>query len=362
MPRVFVNTPASQTRDTPMNDRAVEPAVHHSIPHYAKMEMKRTLNALKTGQISATLYLFRKAGLRCTCDDKTPLLTTEGQLTQPSIMQTLFTGETASKPKFTTNDLDMNNNIEYDLDDPNDEVDLALNPLIVGYDANACGCCYGSGYVGGFNISRHFFASLAVPSYVVSLGNVVIDSSTSPHSFAPQSSTSYVQFRLTIPKNSKFITFRLMNNTDVVPYTQYEVQYESSTNNWVSTKDLTPLNIGQPVDIRIVGNKVFTHFEILFSLNEAPIYVDFPQLQASDLEKNLQGDSLETEMNLGPDAIGFTKYSLIYDHKYNRLWQCSAFTPHLSGIDRRELVFLDAQVRLVQPQELNATVMRGPYP
>jgi hypothetical protein len=362
MPRVFTNTPASQTRDTPMNDRAVKPAVHHSIPHYAQMEKKRTLNALEAGQISATLYFFRKAGVKCTCNDKTPLLTSEGQLTQPSITQMLFTGATASKPKFTTDDLDLDNNLQIDLDDPNDDIDMELRPLLVGYDANACGCCYGSGYIGGFDIARHFFTSLATPSYIVAKNKMVIDSSTSPHSFVPDDDTAYVQFRLVIPQGSTFVTFRLMDNTDVIAYPDYEVQYQNGNSNWVSTIDLSPLNIGQPVDIRIMTDKTFTHFELLFSLNQAPIYIDFPQLQSSDLEKNLQGDVLETEMYLGPDAVGITKYSVLYDHKYKRLWELHMMTPHLSGTDRRETVFIDATARLIQPQELKALVLRGPQP
>lgn len=357
MPRQLINTRRTLTHDSPMNDRAVKPAVD-SILHYAQMEKKRTLNALEAGQIQGILYNFKEAGLKCTCTTKTTVLSESGDLEAPNIYDYLLTGSTTTKPNFVADDMNLATDSGIDLDDPNDCIDTLTLSGNVGYDANSCACCYGSGYIGGFTISRHFYHTFAVPTKHV-LSGVTIDTSVSPHAFAPEDEQSYVEFSLTVPKDSKFLTFRLMDNDTVVPYANYTVLYQAENLSWVPATDLSALAVGRPVLIRVQTEYVFTHFDVLFRTSDRPIFIDFPQLRGGDLERHLQGTFLETEMNLGPDAVGLTKYSVIYDFKYRRFWQVANLTSHLSGEDRNQVVFLDAEVRLVQDHEILAVVPIG---
>lgn len=149
-----------------------------------------------------------------------------------------------------------------------------------GYTDVACGCCFGTGFVGGytpFNADRQVFA--------VNDRNVTLLNSEIDGLILPWTATG-TEFYVTavLPRGANGVdAIRVWNNDAIVPAV-IEVDGQVISN----PRQLMNLCDGKPHVIHVVFSEdsTWTHFEMQFNLTNESAYFEFPKLRkGSDLSR-----------------------------------------------------------------------------
>ena len=149
-----------------------------------------------------------------------------------------------------------------------------------GYTDVACGCCFGTGFVGGytpFNANRQVFA---VNDRDVTLGVSDIDGLILP--WTATGTEFYVKAVLPLGANG-VDAMRVWNNDVIVP-AAFEIDGTQVTN----PRQAMQFCDGKPHVIRVSFNEesTWTHCELQFNLTNESAYFEFPKLRkGSDLSR-----------------------------------------------------------------------------
>lgn len=374
--------PRTRARNSPIVESASKARVF-----FSSRSRHETDNAIKASGITARVYLSKRAGVKCTCFGKeTTVLDLDGNLPD-AVLEGLFSPDTAPiapKPEPTKDetydDLDGNNTFSM-VDDTPEVISIdsdgvaTTEPVTVNADgfsvdqddfieyleddmgftsesANRCGVCFGIGWVGGYSLFRGNRQVLAVGTENSMTGSTYINKDVSPHKFSAEGLDEVtVAFQMTVPYGAKIISYKLVNNTDIIPEEDYSAFVVDRVENPVMTMDT--LATGRPILLRIKSNEEFTHLELSYNTQGVNIPVDIEQLSTGAFSKSFSDSDVEGTMHIHSDVQQLTKHSILKDSKYGRMWYVKNVTPHQQNTTS-EVITWSADVRLIQPHEIFA--------
>ena len=317
----------------PQNTRLTQVAKQHEF--YAKIQQQYVQNALSASGIYCVIFKLVSGGKRCTCSGHASLLDNNGDLTASGLLsitqsiQNLY-GDT-KRVSFKANDMniDLLSDTGEVFEDYADEPVQPEDLLEYGsFNQDYCSICYGSGYIGGYQLQPGFRLVLDTQSVVNT--DHTLDTSNNPMFYH---SGTYADFEALIPLHSK-LQVRLFNNdTEVLNFTFKEIPNGTQGILTIETKE------------------AFTHIE----LSELRGYIpcDFAQLPET-FGEDLLGAGTTATFIVG-HTTSVTKNSLLIESKFGRMWQVQNVNSFYdnSGI----LIQYELEARLVAQHELYKNLM-----
>lgn len=319
----------NHTSMTPLNERLRRTRVDKQHEFYAGVERRYMENTLAASGIKGTVYLYLKQGIRCTCSQQSSLLNANGELETTSVERVIqgVYGPT-TRVAFDANDLDFNEEVD-NPDFPQDveptEFDLVD---LTGFDTARCACCFGSGYVGGFELTNGF--RLVLDTQAEHDTDHTLITSENPNAF---SGGTYCDWpcELSAFPGQRLAGIRLWNKDVLISESDYSYTLPA---------------FGIPGTFHVETNQTFTHAEIQLSFG--PLDIDITQVD-SVLYPELNGTNGTPQVYLPPN-VPITKFSVIRDWKYGRAWQVTNVQMHYNN--HGKAVFWQCDCRLVQQHEL----------
>lgn len=324
----------------PQNTRLNPTNVARQHEFIARRQQLYVQNALNASGIYCVIFKLVTGGKRCTCSGRVSLLDNNGDLTEQGLLsisksvQNLY-GDT-KRVSFKANDMNLDlvlngddiidNPIHEDYaDEPPTEVDL----LEYGsFNQDYCAVCYGSGYVGGYQLQPGFRLVLDTQSVINT--DHILDTANQP---AFYHSGTIAQFEAIIPKHNH-LQVRLFNNdTEIRGFKFSEIPN------------------GVKGQFTIETTESFTHLE----LSELTGYIptDFAQLP-EDFGADMLGVGSTATFILG-HTTSINKNSLLIESKFGRMWQITNVNPFYDNSGC--LIQYEAEARLVAQHELYKYLM-----
>lgn len=284
------------------NTKAVPVAIDR-IKTVAPIVQERYHNAFEVNGFPCVIYNKMYTGLKCSCtlgkelSPVIPLLDEKGNAAADHI-QSMLTGSNFSIEDYGTRPNQENSNKPFVIDSnntkkksfqPEHEID---NPLATDIEADInasfleleadrattgkCGICFGTGFVGGYNVHNGMRLVLSSVNDHTAYGYTV-DQTVTPHSFTQDSPDGYVDFIVTLPFGaSRLDALNIWNNQTVVSdVTAYIGPSETGLVPLTKTS-LLSFCTGVPVLIRISGCTEFTHLEVQLNLTGETTYLEYP--------------------------------------------------------------------------------------
>jgi hypothetical protein len=218
-----------------------------------------------------------------------------------------------------------------DLDDLMGDFDIGS----IGYSDVSCPICFGSGYVGGFSMTRGF-RRVIIPSEMTTASTLDLPS------FALLPGTHTVP--LTLPLGAtKLDVFRAFNGTDVVPVI-FKIDGQPM-------KGKNPLKFcdGRPHILTIESTYPLTHVEIQFATSDESLYFEIPRIsRSSDLSFLEQQEPFQ--IIVSPDVPVLKSLDVISESQRGKLLIVQ--TVNEWNTRSRNMLGHEITVRVAQPQEL----------
>lgn len=293
--------------------------------------------ALLASGYTGLIFVAKNSGIECTCAKTTSLLTEDGGLKPTSIdriTQNLY--NSPERITFHATDIEPAklDPEEWDEEPLDGEVDLTT---YTGFFQTRCGCCYGTGFVGGFDLIDGYHNCFQTPLET----DFTAQLSVNPNRY---SGGTYATFLICIPvinRETHVFGLRLWNKDETIDPKHF------------SYNDLKG---GFEEILEIKTQHDFTHVEIQITpITASPI--NFPQVPEEFL-LDARGDKQNTTFYL-PSGVALTRFSLIREFRYNRVWQVVQVIPHYDTIDnRKHLIYQSAECRLAMQEELINSIPR----
>ncbi len=360
------------------NTKAVPVAIDR-IKTVAPIVQERYHNAFQVNGFPCVVYNKMYTGVKCSCtlgresSPVLPLLDDKGNAAPDHIQSMLMDSgfgiedygirpnqERAGKV-FT---VDSNNTKkksfqpDVDLGNPlSTEVEADLNSSFLELEPDRattgkCGICFGTGFVGGFNVHNGMRLVFSSVSEHNAFGYTV-DQMVTPHSFSQNDPSGYVDFRVTLPFGAtRLDALNFWNNQTLLSGVTAQIGQ--------TTTGLVPLDkasllahcIGTPVVIRISGCAQFTHVEIQFNLTGETTYLEYPHFtKTGDL--NVLDAVGNVQILVSPKVYNVQPWDIIvdlHDRSSPRYWRVLDNTDFK---DRNANVHgWEVNARLVQPYEI----------
>lgn len=375
----------------PKNRRSPERA-ERTLERVAQVAQQQYVNAIYVNGVPCFIYPRLEAGRACTCrsSTQTPMMDEAGHLTQDA-MQTLLLGSDVmmreagerspverpdGKERFNFHELET-----FKLDgQPQTSDPLAdlVEPYVIGDEdpsesdsarsiiqeqrglsseyggRNSCGVCYGTNYIGGFDLygGQRIVMDTTHPGVDGYLYHV--DTQKAPNAWVSDGRGAYVDFPLVLPRSvSVAHALRVFDNNKVINDHNYSLEIKPQGGAFVplSRWVLVDHCLGLPAVLRIkstVDDFRFTHIEIqLFFLSDPP-RVDFPKLDKNPYIAIFDGLT-GSQLIIPPTVSNIPYLSIICDGTYGKAWSLtsiSEFNDHRQNIHGWE-----ALGRLVQDYE-----------
>lgn len=217
--------------------------------------------------------------------------------------------------------------------DPDDDArQKQIMPRLYGGEKTRCGICFGSGFVGGYQLHGGQRIVLdASQTYETSLENCEVDATTSPSSFViERTGNKWVEWQLAVPTYfEKVLAINVYDNVE--PAVGRIIEAHTGNGVWteLSTSFLESLRgIATILHVRVrpvtsaptfTNQLRFTHVELLYQLT-ATLKVDLPSLPKSvDFE---QFDVLQTLSGVEfPASIpNLDREAVFVEDKYRQAW------------------------------------------
>lgn len=360
------------------NTKAVPVAIDR-IKTVAPIVQERYHNAFEVNGFPCVVYNKMYAGLKCSCtlgreeSPVLPLLDDNGNAA-PDHIQSILMGsdfgiedygirpnqEKEGKPFV----IDSNNTKkktfqpDHQLDNPlSTDVEANLNSTFLELEADRastgkCGICFGTGFVGGFNVHNGMRLVVSSVSEHTAFGYTV-DQMVTPHSFSQDDPSGYVDFLVTLPFGAtRLDALNIWNNQTNLT--------EVNAFIGLSTTGLVPLDktsllahcTGTPVVIRVSGCVQFTHVEIQFNLTNETTYLEYPHFtKTGDL--NVLDAVSNVQILVSPKVYQVQPWDIIvdlHDRSAPRYWRVMDNTDFK---DRNANVHgWEVNARLVQAYEI----------
>ena len=355
---------------TPANARASDIA-SRMVEHLVPLQQARMAAAFRVQGIQGILYSHLTQGRPCTCksaNHEVNRLSPDGKADLGTINRVLSgssnfgVSDYESSPEDDFEFLDdaptsPNNkfqqwvhNVQAADDDPSDEPTVGddgqsspdLENLLGGFDLGSigysdvsCPICFGSGYVGGYSMSKGFRRVL-IPSEMQTQSTLDLPS------FALLPGTHTVN--LTLPRGATQLdVFRALNGSSVVAVDFY------LDNIPLKGKNVLRFCDGRQHLLTIDAKVPITHVEIQFATSEESMYFEIPRLSKSaDIAVLEQQEPFQ--IIVSPDVPMLKSLDVIAESQRGKLLIVQ--TVNEWNTRRREMLGHEIMVRVAQPQEL----------
>lgn len=189
----------------------------------------------------------------------------------------------------------------------------------------ACAVCFGTGYVGGYELVHGI--RLCLHNQYASLENVVVDTLKAPNAFNfITSQGGSITYRVTIPRGSCYALYpRLFNNTKAIPYAKWRIKLGGTVLR--TPQQLMQLADGKPKDIvlEVDAGNTCTHLELLYSglPLDQPLKADSPEISRITDVTRMDPKTPVTYILGG--TFNISKRAIIIDHlpRLSRRWRAN---------------------------------------
>lgn len=360
------------------NTKAVPIAIDR-IKTVAPIVQERYHNSFEVNGFPCVVYNKMHTGVKCSCSTGRevspilPLLDDKGNAA-PDHIQSMLTGsdygvddygvtlsQTSRDDIFT---IDSNNTKKKSFQPEHDsgnpfatDIESDINSTFLELEASRattgkCGICFGTGYVGGFNVHNGMRMVLSSVSDAVLYGYTV-DQTATPHSFSQNDPDGYVDFTITLPFGAtKVDALNVWNNQTALSDVRFLIGPSSTGLVPLTKASLLTFCTGVPVLIRVEGCKEFTHIEIQFNLTNDTTYLEYPHFtKTGDL--NVIDAVSNIQILVSPKVYQVQPWDIIVDlhdrtaPKYWRVLDNTDFKDRNSNVHGWEV-----NARLVQGYEI----------
>lgn len=365
----------SNRRLNPQNSKVVKVA-QDTIKNTAAISQERYWNAFQVNGYTCTVYNKLSQGRLCTCSMSEkhnvmkPILDEEGNAPQ-SVIQTLLNGgldhgiydySPLSRPENPTPSitklktkrditertledtaLDLDEFIEEEYDED------FLNNDLSSTSTNRCGICYGSGYVGGFNIcfGNRFVFDSTWPE--IKYHGYSVHQEKVPYLFKSISHNAYIEFRVTLPASVASInSFRLLCNFDTIHGT-ITASVDGTDYFELTEQNLREYCLGRPVIIRVSNAEIFSHLEIELNLSEEPTLLEYPKITKTG-DVSVIDDIGDVTIYVSPKIAEIKPKDIIVDNTLGKIWRVVGNNDHKDK--NYNIHGWEITARVVQPMEL----------
>lgn len=231
-----------------------------------------------------------------------------------------------------------------------EEIEAGLNQ----FAPTACGVCFGTGYVGGYNLcfgNRYVF----VPGQRgQSLKNFSIDNKTKPNRFVSMdhrsSMENYVDFVVTMPRLVVGIdSIQVYDNQDLLSDAVIMAGTDADNLFEVTEKNFHMFCTGRPIVIRVANVTIFSHLEIQSNLSNEDTYLEYPRFQKGG-DINLVDNTADVQIIVSPKILQISPWDIIIDNTLQKVWRVTNVS---DWKDRHQNVHgWEVNARVVQPREL----------
>ena len=171
------------------------------------------------------------------------------------------------EPGEETNISENDDGYEFDEDQ---HIDGLADPLSSGLDETpACGICYRSGFVPGYEQYGQQ-RTLLTTNDVVAIDGYTINRSAAPHIFEKVVDDGFVSFQLSVPKYFKAVTYSIRNNFAILDDKFY------ADGNFLTLAYLRA-NAGRVITISCAAEQ-FTHAQVAFDVGAEPVLANISML------------------------------------------------------------------------------------
>lgn len=242
--------------------------------------------------------------------------------------------------------------------DPETIDDLVGNfdAAAVGFTDVACPICFGSGFIGGYQIYRGWRKVLAASESTIELGPLAtFELETKPWT-VNTGDDRLVKFNVTLPKGALSIdTLKVWNMYKPVPF-----QMAIDGNLIRNPRDFLKQCDGKAHEIQIQllqGNQRFTHVEMQVNMSQNVVYFEFPRIsKSSDLA--LLERTQPFQIVFPPDLPHLNSNDVIVDQLYGKFLIVQDV--NLWNDQRRQVLGWECNVRPTQPAELYHSLPKRP--
>ena len=320
---------------------------------YAEVQSRRYEKALSASGIRSVVYSVKRAGRKCTCIPSATVLDDKGMMSAEEVREIGRTVQGSwgdnKGVEYDAANLDMEID-RLDLDgsvsDGNTDLEEAdflgegvhedvLPDPFAGFGQTRCGVCFGTGYVGGYDVGKGTRIVLDAHANVENMRGLRTKTSSNPNEFFLFEDTGSLSFVRAFPpaNRSDVSMFRLWNN---------DVPLEPDKFIWMNKKEFLD---GSRNSLDVETHSSFTHAEIQFVNGLA--FVDMGQPEER-FDAVLTGQYSSASFNL-PADVAANAQGIIRESKYNRAWQIVSVTTHRAS---GTTIFHEAEARLVAQHEL----------
>lgn len=357
----------------PRNIIAARQDIARQHEHYAQIYQRSYSEALRASGIQGQVYAALTGGVKCTCFMEASVLDDDGNMSDRAINEVLerHVRSSSTEPKPDTRRIYKAVDLDLDIDVPDyatleladDDLDdyETLEDINPGYGQNRCGICFGTGYVGGYQIANGHRSVVDTQTDPMLSQHYELVTSEQPHElrYVGEADSSgnlplgTVTFTLTVPKQATqhLATVRVWNNDCPLDTTDYSLIWRTERGNSTTLDGWLLDMTSDTCQATVISNKTLTHLELQFVFaNEDNVqWLDMPQVPAAMFEPDLLGQRVTATLNL-PHSAGANNRSIVRESKFGRTWQLSEVTPHY---DNKGIVaFVEAEARLVGQNEV----------
>lgn len=368
-------------RVLPANQRAVDVArqeIQRLIPAHAQ----RTHNALAVGGYESIIYLRKTTGQHCACKRKSKevhsRLDQDGNLS-PGLIETLITGDQSGPVAYGTSyrnrdtyfDVDQSvedlvdpfnrsgksaipdaNRMTVDSQDNNSGTlleddgleELVTGPVLdyggTGLTDNSCPICFGTGFVGGYDLLSGYRSVLSYQHPSCSSSGVI-----DLNAFVPTITCDQITFTVLLPPAVAVDAFKV--------YSVREIMRPTITvdgNAVLGPKQLLPYCDGTEHTIELKWDSLvnFTHLEIQLQTADS-IPIDFPKTTRQSLQTVIDNYG-DMQIQVSPFVPLLRPGDVVAESTLGRNFMVKNVSPHIDI--RAHALGWEADIRVIQPQEL----------
>ena len=321
---------------------------------YAEAQVRKYEHAVSLSGIRAVVYSVKKGGTPCTCLPSATILDADGNMSAEGMeeigrtVQGAWGGNKGHEYEAANLDIEID---RLDTDGkisagnvPLDEADFHSDDLaweeapadpFSGFGQTRCGVCFGTGYVGGYDVGNGQRTVLDVQSRMLSMDGASISSSGNPGRFELDGSAAKLSFagKFPVRRASRVSMFRVWDNDMPLPREGFE---------WTNKTEFVS-GVRRKIDLDVFSD--FTHVEVQFTNGDSHVDMGQPEER---FDAVLAGQHATASFNV-PAFAAVNASGIIRESKYNRAWQVVSVSSHRSA---GTTVFHEAEARLVAQHEL----------
>lgn len=356
-------------------------------------------NALQVNGYEILVYNEMKTGRQCSCSrsvdigPSAPLLDEKGNATQEHIAE-LLEGSSFKIKRYASRDgafdgstIEKQHNILGDTTSHiQDDVSTGTSTLVddhmnmsefetplSSFDNGMCGVCFGTGYVGGFNIlggQRHIIE----PDYGVdALSFVEVVKSELPYkwrfngealnfSLTNTNDWGFIEWTMTLPYGLDSLdALRVFDNFISLKTPKKLYWYNTLSTNWEpllsETKYVDQIKYtiladkGKRVKFRLYmpGGTEVTHIEFQYRLSSSNFFAEYPRLTETG-DMSLMESMDAVQLVVSPLVIDLKPRDIIVDTVFGKYWKVTN-SNYFNDVKRNVLGW-DVNARLIQPNEV----------